>query len=230
MLLRSSSLDEDSVLPIASARDSLSEDELARAAKFRLQCHRDRYVRGRAYIRRQLGSHVGAPAKSLTFRYLKNGKPFLADGPYFNFSRSGSLGVLAISDAGPVGVDLEQYSCNVDPDEVAEDCLTQDEIAALAELTGAARKERFLLFWTAKEALMKLTGEGMALAPLSIRLKLEDGRPAGRYESPRGEAPAFKHVQLANAICCVATEATGRQAEGSPAIPFNLQYDSVGVR
>ena len=59
------SLDEESVLPLALARSWLSEEELERAAAFRFEVHRDRYVRGRGMMRALLARRLGGDPGSL---------------------------------------------------------------------------------------------------------------------------------------------------------------------
>ena len=80
------------------------------------------------------------------------------------------------------------------------------EVAALADLPTDVRVRRFLSFWTAKEARMKLTGEGLSLDPLDISLKLRDGE-AVAYARPQEPHAELQFVSLshAQAICCLAT-------------------------
>ena len=49
----------------------------------------------------------------------------------------------------------------------------------MLRLQGDGAHRRFLEFWCAKEARMKLTGEGFGLDPQEIVLALEGGRPVG---------------------------------------------------
>jgi phosphopantetheinyl transferase len=90
-------------------------------------------------------------------------------------------------------------------DGLARLCLTGEERRALKRVPGPARTRRFLSFWTAKEARMKLTGEGMRLEPRTIALDLSDGQPVG-YRRPRTPAAELRFVRLSrpDAICCVA--------------------------
>jgi hypothetical protein len=52
---------------------------------------------------------------------------------------------------------------------------------------------------------MKLTGEGMALEPHTIALKLSRGRPVG-YLRPRGPKASLRFISLSDphTICCLA--------------------------
>ena len=180
------SLDDDRDIALATARASLSSTEQARAARFRFEHDRSRYIRGRGFMRRALGHCLGLPPADVPLIEEHNAKPALAcQGPGFNLSHSKGLAVLAINDNGPVGVDLELENRRIDPLSVAPGCFQAHEIDALTALPKAKQRARFLTFWTAKEALMKLTGAGMSLDPKSIALRLQDGHPTG-FDAPAG--------------------------------------------
>ena len=84
-------------------------------------------------------------------------------------------------------------------------CMTVDEQDALAASPPDERIARFLSYWTAKEARMKLMGEGMSLEPQTISLELADGRPVG-YLRPLAPEAELRFVPLAHpdAVCCLA--------------------------
>jgi len=46
-------------------------------------------------------------------KYRENGKPFLPGGPFFNISHSGRLALLAVSEDGDIGCDVEEISRQV---------------------------------------------------------------------------------------------------------------------
>jgi len=195
-------------IALAEARALLSAAEAARADRFRFARDRDRYVRGRGFLRRQLAAATGRPAAGLALIEGPQGKPALACGAVeFNLSHSGALAVLAISTAGPVGIDVEHIDRMVDVAGLAETCFTAAERAVLDRLDAAARPRQFFLFWTAKEARMKLTGEGMALAPRAIELDLLHDRPLG-CRTPAAPRVRFDFPGLGgdgSAVCCLAT-------------------------
>jgi 4'-phosphopantetheinyl transferase len=56
----------------------LCPDELARASRFLLECHRDRYIVGRGRLREILAGYVGKEPGSLRFEYGTHGKPRLS--------------------------------------------------------------------------------------------------------------------------------------------------------
>lgn len=172
------SLDDELLLPLALARSWLSEEELARAAAFRFEIHRDRYVRGRGMMRALLARRLGTDPASLVFAVGEKGKPSLVGDPTgFNLSHSEGRGVLAIGGVADLGVDIEGYDRRVDHAGLARRCFRPSEIAWME---GFAEDERHLAFfriWTAKEARMKATGEGFQLSPLRIELAFAGGHP-----------------------------------------------------
>jgi 4'-phosphopantetheinyl transferase len=148
----------------------LSPEELDRAARISGEHIRRRYVLGRAALRRLLGERLGVPPAALRFDYGERGKPHLQGAEVnFNLSHSGNLALIAISDRGPVGVDLEQLQRRRRLDLLSQRVLTEHE----RELLDRARAEGngvqwFFRCWTAKEAVAKAFGLGLTLAPSRI--------------------------------------------------------------
>ncbi len=177
-------LDDDSDMALDRAAALLSPAETARAARFHFDRHRTAFVRARGFLRSRLGAATGADPAGLDFVYGPRGKPSLPGGPEFNQSDSGAFAVLALGGSRPLGVDVERLTHDRDLPGLARRVFTEAERAVLDAAADEATFGRlFFAFWTAKEARMKLTGEGLALDPLAIRLRLDDGRPTG-FESP----------------------------------------------
>jgi 4'-phosphopantetheinyl transferase len=203
-------LDAGGAAGLAADRALLSPDERARADRFRFARDRDRYTRGRAFLRRRLAEATGRPAAALRFAEGAWGKPALACGTLeFNLSHSGGLAVLALSTEGPVGIDVELVDRSVDVGRLSESCFVAAERAVIDALGPEERRRRFFAFWTAKEALMKLTGQGMSLPPLDITLRLERGLPAGclRPGALAGATLVYPDLGRSDAICCLALPA-----------------------
>lgn len=189
----------------------LSVDERARRDRFVFDRDADRFTLARAGLRSRLGDAVAQRPDTIRFDYGARGKPGLPGNPvWFNLSHSEGLAVLAISQTAQVGVDVELPGRAFLKGEdtlmnLARRCFTDGECDVVRDLPLAERETRFLEFWTAKEARMKVTGEGMALEPRSIRLTLADGHPVGFSDDA---APVdLSRVPLSDrgAICHVAT-------------------------
>lgn len=203
-------LDTEADVGLDDAYADLDEDERGRAASFIFDRDRDRYVRAHGFLRRQLGAFLDVAPKAVPIAASGGGKPFLkGHRASFNLSHSGARAVVAIARDAEIGIDLETLdrsdSLAGQLEGLAELCMVGEERRALAGLTPDRRIRRFLSYWTAKEARMKLTGEGMSLEPREIALKLRDGVPVG-YLRPRTPKADLRFIPLASqdAICCLA--------------------------
>lgn len=89
--------------------------------------------------------------------------------PFVSLSRAGDVVVVAVSERGPVGVDVERLDALrfAGFDNVA---LHQHEIAPTIEARAAT--------WVRKESLLKATGDALHLDPRLIRLSDPDQPPA----------------------------------------------------
>ena len=108
------------------------------------------------------------------------GKPYCG-GVFLSLSHAGSLALCTVSD-GPIGCDIEYVKDA--PFEVAPRVFCPGERAYLrAARDNKEAQRRFFTLWTLKESYMKMTGEGLALSPerLEIRMPgltlLRDGAP-----------------------------------------------------
>jgi 4'-phosphopantetheinyl transferase len=149
---------------VATADAVVDPDERRRAARFRFLRDRDRYVVGRATLRRVLAGCTGEDPARLRFTYNERGKPYLAE-PYsrihFNLAHTQGLAVLAVGLIPDVGVDVEATASMTDLDDLAERCFSPAELRMYHILPPPARTKAFYLAWTRKEAFIKATGEGV---------------------------------------------------------------------
>jgi 4'-phosphopantetheinyl transferase len=92
-----------------------------------------------------------------------HGKPRLVDasaGIHFSLAHSGPHVVVAVTRAGPVGVDVERRKPGADYRALRRKTLTADEAAAFDAAGG--RPQDFLRTWVRKEAVTKAVGTGIA--------------------------------------------------------------------
>ena len=113
----------------------------------------------------------GIRAEGVTFD--AGGKP-LCDGAFISLSHSGSMAMCAVGGA-PVGCDIERID-SADFD-IAPKVFLPGELKYIgaAESEDGARR-RFAALWTLKESYMKMTGDGLALAPERIEILLPELR------------------------------------------------------
>lgn len=157
-------LDLDS-LPAEAAL--LSHDERERAARFRFDTDRHRYTACRAALRCVLAAELGATPESIAFTYNPHGKPALsANGSLdFNVAHSGPMALIALTQDGEIGIDIEAIRPELATHEVAATVFTDEERALLR---GVDHVEQFFRLWTRKEAYLKAIGEGFASPSLEI--------------------------------------------------------------
>ena len=86
---------------------------------------------------------------------------------WFNLSHSGDLAALAISQTGPVGIDIEAIR-PVEALDLAGRFFAVAEQAALIALPEGERLAGFFRLWTAKEAIVKAIGCGLSRDPRSF--------------------------------------------------------------
>jgi 4'-phosphopantetheinyl transferase len=151
---------------VAELESVLSVDERARAARFRFERDRRRFVAARGLLRHILGRYLGIAARALHFRYGDFGKPELGDdrgapGLRFNLSHSGGLALLAVGRGRRLGIDVEDTGRAVDATRIAARYFAPGEALALGELPPEQRQQGFYRAWTRKEAYVKAIGRGL---------------------------------------------------------------------
>ncbi|HOK48200.1 MAG TPA: 4'-phosphopantetheinyl transferase superfamily protein [Bryobacteraceae bacterium] len=136
----------------------LSHDERMRAARFRFDVHRARFVAGRAALRTILASYVGLAPAEIAFEYNRFGKPELAGGTRLRFNASHSSGrqLIAIACGREVGVDLERVRADFAFEDIVRRFFPPEERAAVSDA------ESFFSTWTRREAFLKATGQGLS--------------------------------------------------------------------
>lgn len=143
----------------------LSRRESERAAKLRLDHHRERYVRAQAGLRMVLSGYLGVEPEAIGLQYGGAGKPFLEDTSSdleFNLTNSGDLALVALSVGAPVGVDCEQIWDRGNIVAIADRVFTPEQAARIAAATPEDRLRQFHIAWTALEAEVKVDGRGLS--------------------------------------------------------------------
>ncbi len=172
-------------------RELLSTDEQERAATFRFDADRARFVVVRAVLRLLLSEAGLGPAECLTLVAGRYGKPELAhvSSVRFNVAHSGNLGVIAIATGQDVGVDVQEMRARPDLAGLARRFFTRQEALTLAALPEADLPAAFYRCWVRKEACVKAVGLGLR-APFDgfdVGTEPFAGRPR-RISTPRAGA------------------------------------------
>ena len=156
----------------------LSAAEHTRAQRFGTDALRNRWIAGRATLRHLLGDSLGIAPAEVEIRRGVRGRPELADrnsGIDFNVSHTHGVALIGIAKGlaghSRIGVDIERLDSEVGVDRLARKYLTATERASLANLDLRQRRERFVRYWTCKEAMSKATADGL-IAPFG-RLDVE---------------------------------------------------------
>jgi 4'-phosphopantetheinyl transferase len=159
-------------------RRLLSFDELERAGRFHFARDRDRFIAGRARLRRLISRYVGTPPAELRFQYGHAGKPELTTPALpFNVSHSDGLMLIAVGGPGRLGVDIEKIRPRSQPDSFSGFFVLAEE-AALHALPAHLREQAFFACWTRKEAWIKALGDGLSFGLDRFEVSVYPAAPA----------------------------------------------------
>jgi 4'-phosphopantetheinyl transferase len=154
---------------------SLSAAERERAAWFRFDADRRRYIAAHSALRELLGARCGLPPESLQLESGKHGKPVLASGSLqFSLSRSRELVAYAFARGRAVGIDVEAIRPLPDADAIAARTFPRREWRAYAALAGRDKVPGFFRGWTRTEALAKALGGGLTVPPEALDAALDE--------------------------------------------------------
>jgi 4'-phosphopantetheinyl transferase len=186
---------------LARLRESLADDESARAERFHFERDARRFVVARAVLRDVLGAYLGVAPRDVRFVYGPRDKPALAPpfdaaGVQFNVSHSGEIALYAVTLHRQVGVDVEQVRPLPDLAVLAERNFSPTERGALLALPAARRPPAFFACWTRKEAYVKALGDGLSHPLDAFTVSFAAGEPARLVEIV-GDAAAAARWTLA---------------------------------
>lgn len=203
----------DELPDLAAAVGELSPAERDRAARLRRPLHRRRYV-ARGVLLRRLLARYGAPVGTAELPAGPHGKPGLPAGQdlRFNASHSDGRALIAVTSGTEVGVDLERVAPMHDLEAFGLGAMHPDELAEHRGLPEERRLEHALALWTAKEAVLKASGDGLQVEPSRLSF-------AGQQSPPwRARVPAdlrrldrwrVRHLRLGDAVGALAVERDG---------------------
>ena len=157
----------------------LDAAERARAATLPVR-QASRFVQARALLRGVLGARLRCPAADVTLQVVcpgcggEHGPVLLAGGagPFLSVTRAGPLIAVAVTDHGPVGVDVESYAA------VAAAPLAGIGLAVTGHrhLRRAADPRAPARAWVSTEAALKAAGTGLRTDPADVEIRSRHGR------------------------------------------------------
>jgi 4'-phosphopantetheinyl transferase len=164
----------------------LSHEERQRHQAYRLPADRQRFLLGRAALRRLLGAWLELTPEAVPLEAGPHGKPHCPIAPRFNLSHAGDLILLTLDSSRPVGVDVEQLRPDLDWPALARRLCSDAERRELERLPPQERPEAFLATWCRLEARLKARGTGLA------------GLEQLREEERQAEGPATTRERVWN--------------------------------
>ena len=155
----------------------LTDEERNRASRIRDAEHKRRWVVGRAATKCVLSQYAETPPASIDLHFEKHGKPRLSDHSsnprlHCNLSHSKRFAVLAITEAGPIGVDVEWIRELDDIDRIVRLVFASAEQEVFDRLPRSRRLSTFYKYWTCKEAYLKGLGTGFSRAPNTFAIDI----------------------------------------------------------
>jgi len=156
----------------------LSEDELRYARGKRQPADQTRSMLAAAVLRLVVGRRTGTPPERVLVERQcpdcggAHGRPYLPGSAlHTSVSHSGRWVAVALTEAGAIGVDVEQRTA-IDLALLAPAVLAPDE--------RLDTSKEFFAMWTRKEAVVKATGEGLRAPLTAVRVEDVDRRPVLR--------------------------------------------------
>jgi len=148
---------------IIELRKILSSDELTRADRFYFDRDRNRFIVGRAMLRKILGHYLEIAPEKLIFSYGSHGKPKVETSPFFfNLSNSGYLALCGVTYQKEIGIDVEYLLRELkDAEAIAKRFFSAKESKEFLSLSPEERQLAFFRCWTRKEAYIKAIGDGL---------------------------------------------------------------------
>ncbi|MES1192112.1 MAG: 4'-phosphopantetheinyl transferase superfamily protein [Steroidobacter sp.] len=182
---------------LAALQMQLSDEESCKAAQFKSDTHRRRYVVRHAAMRQILARETECAPDKLRFLQTSFGKPVLEhpfDNVQFNLSHSADMALLAVYRSGAVGVDIEELRPLADLDGLMTRACSPAEARLVT--SSADAEQMFYRCWVGKEAVLKCLGVGLSVSTKTFGVLDAQGHlltsPALALESPH----AAVHLQL----------------------------------
>lgn len=142
----------------------ISTEEQHRANRFHFENDKRDFIVYHACKRLILSSYLKKPPKEIAISLLEKGKPFIQNETLsFNLSHTKEMAVLAVANNVEIGVDIEKIKTSANYLDIAKRFFHADEYHQLMKIENTQEQlNTFFILWTAKEAILKATGEGIS--------------------------------------------------------------------
>lgn len=157
-------IDENNKRIFQALEQNIPKEKKKTVKKFYYDIDRYRTISGYSLLKYLAKKYYNI--SEYTFRYNKYGKPYFNEyeNIFFNISHSHEWVICGISN-NEIGVDVEKIKDLKNKAYilgVAKQIMTDDELEHLKKCNGNTLNSEFFRYWTAKEALLKCIGSGLA--------------------------------------------------------------------
>lgn len=147
----------------------LSANEMQRVKRFVHLADRQASIVSKGSLRSILAQYLNMTAMAITFCQSTTGKPYLQPSLTkqhltFNISHSHDRAVIAVANNQAVGVDIEYEKRHHNFRAIIKRYFSNSEAAHLLSLSEQTLQSKFVQCWTVKEAIVKASGDGLAVA------------------------------------------------------------------
>ena len=167
---------------------TLSLEEQEKAEKFYFPKHGKRYTAARGFLRHILAKYLNIKPQEVAFSYGERGKPYLAkiithNNLEFNLSHSEDVAVYGVTRNYAIGIDVENLRAMENLEQLVNRFYCPEEAEFIRQLAPEHKIKAFFRAWTAKEAYLKATGEGLAGGLDRVSVSLEPNQPLCLFET-----------------------------------------------
>jgi len=155
-----------------------SADEASRSQAITDEKTRVNQAAAQGGLRRVLAAYCGEAPQDIVIARAVHGKPYVERGPEFNLSHTRHQ-IFVIVSKHAVGLDIEAVDRPVRAVELAQKFFNPEDQRMFAGLSEGAASALFLRLWVCKEAMVKLSGDGVYHGLRDARVILADGEIVG---------------------------------------------------
>jgi len=164
------------------AVQALTLEEQARVAAFQNADRATQFTVVRTALRQILSLYAEAPSIMLRLMHDRMGRPAMAPGQpgddlHFSVAHSKAIGLIAVTRAGPIGVDVEFMGADRDFSAIARRFFLSTEAQILSAMPADAQRIAFYRSWTIKEACLKAMGWGLAEGLAAVETNPDPAAP-----------------------------------------------------